>query len=158
MGAGFLESVYGKALLLVLKERGLRAESQVPLKVSFRGQIVGDFFADIVVEGKVILELKAVKTLTPENSAQILNYLKATGKEVGLLVNFGTHGLQYEGSIIGSCKSDLTGIQGIEGINHENRLWVVSYPLHPLHPCEKLILISSTPKLRTQNSKLRPAK
>ena len=94
LGAGFLESVYGKALLIVLKERGLRAESQVALKVYFRGQIVGDFFADIVVEDKVILELKAVKALAPEHSAQILNYLKATGKEVGLLVNFGNPRLE----------------------------------------------------------------
>ena len=94
LGAGFLESVYGKALLIVLKERGLRAESQVALKVYFRGQIVGDFFADIVVEDKVILELKAVKALTPEHSAQILNYLKATGKQFGLLVNFGNPRLE----------------------------------------------------------------
>ncbi len=89
LGAGFLESVYEKALLVALREKGIDAASQVPMAVSFRGQDVGEFFADIIVESKVVVEVKAVKRLLPEHSAQVINYLKATGMEVGLLVNFG---------------------------------------------------------------------
>ena len=89
LGAGFLESVYEKALLVALREKGIDAASQVPMAVSFHGQNVGEFFADIIVESKVVVEVKAVKRLLPEHSAQVINYLKATGMEVGLLVNFG---------------------------------------------------------------------
>lgn len=95
LGAGFLESVYEKALLIALREKGLKAESQVPLNVKFRGKSVGDFFADILVEGVVLLELKAVTRLAPEHQAQLINYLKATGVEVGLLINFGNPKLEY---------------------------------------------------------------
>jgi GxxExxY protein len=95
LGCGFLESVYEKALLLVLAENGLKAESQKPLKVMFHGQTVGEFFPDIIVEDVVLLELKAVKALAPEHLAQVMNYLKATGVEVGFLVNFGNPKLEY---------------------------------------------------------------
>jgi len=95
LGCGFLESVYQKALLIVLRDKGLKAESQFPLKVVFRGQVVGEFFPDVVVEDKVLLELKAVKVLAPEHLAQIINYLKATGIDVGFLVNFGNPKLEY---------------------------------------------------------------
>ena len=96
LGAGFLESVYEKALLLVLREKGLSASSQHPVKVMFRGECVGDFYADIFVEEKVIVELKAVKAIAPEHQAQVINYLNATGIEVGLLINFGTPKLEYK--------------------------------------------------------------
>jgi len=96
LGAGFLESVYEKALLIVLRQKGIRAKTQVPLNVVFRGEIVGEFFSDIVVEDKVILELKAVRALTPEHQAQLINYLNATGMEVGLLINFGRPKLEYK--------------------------------------------------------------
>ncbi len=95
IGAGFLESVYGKALLIALRDRGLTAQAQVPLSVIFRGEKVGDFFADMLVEGKIIIELKAAKAIAPEHQAQIINYLNATGIEVGLLVNFGPTKLEY---------------------------------------------------------------
>ena len=88
LGAGFLEKVYEKALLIELQRRGLKAESQVPLTVSYKGEVVGEYYADIVVEGQVILELKAVEQLQKIHEAQLLNYLKATGFKVGLLVNF----------------------------------------------------------------------
>src|SRR5437588_12950590 len=89
LGAGFLESVYEKALLIALQQRGLSAKAQFPLSVMFRGKLVGEFYADILLEGKVIIELKAVRALTHEHQAQLINYLNATGIEVGLLVNFG---------------------------------------------------------------------
>lgn len=95
LGAGFLESVYENALLVALKQKGFSASSQVPLLVKFRGMIVGKFYADILVENKVLIELKAVNNLGSEHYAQLLNYLKATGIEVGLIVNFGNTKLEY---------------------------------------------------------------
>jgi len=95
LGAGFLESVYEKALLVVLRQKDLNVESQVKLQVMFRGIVVGDYFADILVENKILLELKAVNALTKEHFAQILNYLKATNLEVGLIINFGNSKLEY---------------------------------------------------------------
>ncbi len=96
LGAGFLESVYEKALLLALRQKGLSVTAQHPVKVMFRNECVGDFYADISVEEKVIVELKAVKTIAPEHQAQIINYLNATGIEVGLLINFGNPKLEYK--------------------------------------------------------------
>ena len=96
LGAGLLESVYEAALVIALKQRSLDAQPQVPLEVKFRGEKVGKFFADILVEGKVIVELKSVDCLLPEHQAQTINYLKATGTDVGLLVNFGKPKLQYK--------------------------------------------------------------
>jgi GxxExxY protein len=90
LGVGFLEKVYENALLLELRKRGLEAESQVPVKVKYKGTEVGEYYADIVVENQVIVELKSVESLQKIHEAQLLNYLKATGFKVGLLVNF-TH-------------------------------------------------------------------
>lgn len=95
MGAGFLESVYERALLVALRQKGLNAVRQVSLNVKFRGAVVGEFYADILVDDKVIIELKAVSRITPEHKAQIINYLKATGIEIGLLINFGNPKLEY---------------------------------------------------------------
>ena len=88
LGAGFLESVYQRAMLVALRQKGLRAEVQVPLSVVFRGEPVGQFFAEFVVEEQVIVELKAVTGLLPEHQAQVINYLRATGFEIGLLLIF----------------------------------------------------------------------
>jgi GxxExxY protein len=90
LGAGFLEKVYENALLVELRRRGLRAESQVPITVKYKDEVVGDYFADIIVDGQVILEIKAIESLSRIHEAQLLNYLKATGYRVGLLINF-TH-------------------------------------------------------------------
>lgn len=89
LGHGFLESVYQEAMLLALRAAGLCAEKEVHIPVWFRGQAVGDFRADLLVENKVILELKAVRVLEPLHEAQLLHYLRATEVEVGLLLNFG---------------------------------------------------------------------
>ena len=88
LGPGFLEKVYENALLIELKKQGLRAESQVPIKVIYKENAVGEYLADILVEGRVIVELKTVQKLDKTHEAQLLNYLKATGIKVGLLVNF----------------------------------------------------------------------
>lgn len=95
LGAGFLESVYEKALAIALCERGMSIKVQHPLMVSFREKSVGEFWADMLVEDKVLIELKAVKTLMPEHQAQLINYLKATRIPVGLLINFGNPKLEY---------------------------------------------------------------
>ncbi len=89
LGRGFLESVYEKSLAIVLEEKGLKVETQKEVPVFFRGISVGKFKADVVVEEKVVIELKAVKKIDPAHSAQLLNYLKATQIEVGLVLNFG---------------------------------------------------------------------
>ncbi|ACD94863.1 GxxExxY protein [Trichlorobacter lovleyi] len=95
LGVGFVESVYEKALMIALKDKELEAENQHQLTVSFRNENVGCFYADIIVNKTVILELKAVKSLLPEHQAQLLNYLKASGLPVGLLINFGMPRLEY---------------------------------------------------------------
>jgi GxxExxY protein len=89
LGFGFLESVYHNAMLIALEQAGLNAESLVRLPVYFRGQLVGEFVADIRVERAVILELKAAEALATPFDSQLLNHLKATSCEVGLLLNFG---------------------------------------------------------------------
>ena len=89
LGHGFLESVYESALCLALTQAGLRVERQKPIQVWFRGEVVGEFKTDIVVEGRVIVETKAAKSLDSAHEAQLLNYLRATDIEVGLLLNFG---------------------------------------------------------------------
>jgi GxxExxY protein len=95
IGHGFLESVYERSLFIALQSRGLIVKSQVPIEVMFRKHIVGEFFADLLVENKVIVELKAAKSLAPEHQAQVINYLNATGIEVGLLINFGAPKMDY---------------------------------------------------------------
>ncbi len=88
LGPGFLEKVYENALLVELKSQGLKAKNQVPIAVSYKGEVVGDYAADLLVEDEVIVELKTVENLDRVHEAQLLNYLKATGLHVGLLVNF----------------------------------------------------------------------
>ena len=88
LGPGFLEKVYENALLIELANRGLKAQSQVPIKVKYKNKTVGEYITDILVEEKVIVELKSVDSLDKIHEAQLLNYLKATGIHVGLLVNF----------------------------------------------------------------------
>ena len=89
LGSGFLEKVYENALVVELKRRGLKAESQVPITVRYLDAVVGEYFADVLVEDQVIVELKTVDALRKIHEAQLLHYLKATGYKVGLLINFG---------------------------------------------------------------------
>ena len=88
LGSGFLEKVYERALIVELRLRGLRAESQAALRVMYKGESIGDYYVDILVEEKLIVELKCVDSFTNEHLAQTLNYLKATGHHIALLVNF----------------------------------------------------------------------
>ncbi len=89
LGYGFLEKMYENALVHELTSRGFSVQQQAPIKVYYDGLLVGEYFADLIVAGCVIVELKAAEALHPEHEAQLLNYLKATNMEVGLLLNFG---------------------------------------------------------------------
>jgi GxxExxY protein len=89
LGYGFLEKVYENALTVELGNRGLHVLRQAPIKVYYAEQLVGEYFADLLIESTVIAELKAVEMIHPQHKAQLLNYLKATEIEVGLLLNFG---------------------------------------------------------------------
>jgi len=89
MGFGFLESVYEKCLLIELKKAGLRAEAQRAITVFYEGEVVGEFVADVIVEDTIIVELKSVRRVIQAHEVQLVNYLVATGKSVGLLLNFG---------------------------------------------------------------------
>jgi GxxExxY protein len=89
LGYGFLENVYVKALMIELEGRGMKVRDESPVHVYYAGKLVGEYFADLIVNDLVILEIKATKSLAVEHEAQSLNYLKATPYEVGLLLNFG---------------------------------------------------------------------
>jgi len=89
LGVGFVEKVYENALAHLIRKSGLQAEQQYPIKVNFDGIIIGNFFADLLVENRVLVELKAVSMLLDNHTAQSLNYLRASGLEVCLLINFG---------------------------------------------------------------------
>ena len=95
LGSGFIEAVYEAALTMELRARGIAFERQVALQVKYKGAIIGDYRADFVVDKKIIIELKAIKQLSSVEEAQLMNYLKATGIEVGLLLNFGAKSLEH---------------------------------------------------------------
>ena len=96
LGYGFLEKIYENALRIELNQAGVDVEQQIPIKVEYSGEIVGDFIADLLVENELIVELKAIKNLEDIHLAQCLNYLKATDKKIGLLVNFGNNSVQVK--------------------------------------------------------------
>lgn len=89
IGFGFLESVYEKCLLIELREAGLDAESQKTITIYYDGEIVGEFVADIIINDTIILELKSVRRVIRAHEVQMVNYLVATGKPIGLILNFG---------------------------------------------------------------------
>jgi GxxExxY protein len=95
LGCGFLERVYSNALLIELRSSGLDCAQASPLKIRYRDTIVGDYIADIIVDNRVIIELKACASLDPSHSAQVMNYLRAANVHVGLLLNFGRPKLEY---------------------------------------------------------------
>ena len=90
LGSGFLEKVYENAMMIELRDQGLQAEQQINIPVYYKDKLVGDYYADIIVEGEVILELKAIDNLIKIHEVQLVNYLQGTGTEIGLLINFGS--------------------------------------------------------------------
>jgi GxxExxY protein len=99
MGFGFLESVYEKCLLIELRKEGLDTESQKPITVYYENEIVGEFIADIIVNNTIILELKSVRRIIKAHEVQLVNYLIATGKPVGLILNFGERKVEIKRKI-----------------------------------------------------------
>ena len=96
LGAGFLEKVYESAFMVAFRREGIRAEQQVPIKIHFENVVVGDYVTDILIEDKLILELKAVNKISAIHRAQVINYLKATGIRLALILNFNAPKLQHE--------------------------------------------------------------
>ncbi|MDA3836410.1 MAG: GxxExxY protein [Nanoarchaeota archaeon] len=89
LGYGFLEKVYERAMMIEFEKSGLTYENQFPIKVYYEGVVVGDYIADFVVGGNVVVEIKASRELSVSDEAQLLNYLRATDKEIGLILNYG---------------------------------------------------------------------
>ena len=95
LGPGLLEKVYENAMMMVFQREGISAKQQAPVKVHFEGQVVGNYCADILVEDKIILELKTAEQITEVHKAQILNYLRATGLRLVMVLNFAKPSLEY---------------------------------------------------------------
>lgn len=96
LGYGFLEKVYQRAMKVELDRRGIPSELEAPIKVHFKSHVVGDYFADLFVDEKVIVELKVSKEYRSSDESQLLNELKATGIRVGLLINFGRQKVEFK--------------------------------------------------------------
>ena len=96
LGCGFLEKVYENALIIELQNRNIKCQQQHPIKVYYNEQVVGDYFADILVDDKVILEIKVVKVFSEIHEAQLMNYLKATKLRLGILLNFANTKVEYK--------------------------------------------------------------
>jgi GxxExxY protein len=115
LGFGFLEAIYQNALLIELKKSGLHAEKEKRIQVYYDNQLVGDYIADIIVEDNVILELKSVKDLHDAHSAQLINYLKATGIEIGLLINFGDS-VQVKRKVFTTAMTSIKTVSSVKSV------------------------------------------
>ena len=96
LGCGFLEKVYENAMMILFEREGIPAKQQAPTDVYFENKVVGQYFADILVDNKIILELKTVDTIANVHKAQVLNYLRATGMKLGLILNFAKPRFEYK--------------------------------------------------------------
>ncbi len=96
LGVGFVESVYERALIEEFETANIQYESQKPFQVNYKGKEIKEFYCDLVVESKIVVELKAIKQLGNIEKAQVINYLKVTGLQLGLLINFGEESLEYK--------------------------------------------------------------
>ncbi|MBN1468914.1 MAG: GxxExxY protein [Fusobacteriaceae bacterium] len=96
LGGGFLEKVYENSMMILFEENNLNAKNQVKIDVFFKGKVVGDYFADILVDDIIIIELKTVEKISDIHRAQLFNYLKATNKKLGIIINFKNKKLEYE--------------------------------------------------------------
>jgi GxxExxY protein len=100
LGFGFIEKVYENSLMIELEPSGLKVNQQYPIKVFYKGKVVGDYIADILVEDRIILELKSVENLNKVHEVQLVNYLKAVNMEVGILLNFGKEKLEFKRKVL----------------------------------------------------------
>ncbi len=109
LGYGYLEKVYQRAMVVALEAQGLSVQAEAPAQVFFRDICVGDYFADLLVEDKVVVEIKVAKTLNPVDEAQLINELRATRRNVGLLINFGRDGVKFRRAINENHNNGLRG-------------------------------------------------
>jgi GxxExxY protein len=109
LGHGYSEKIYQHALAIVLRERGHEAIEERRITVFFHGAMIGEFYADIVVDGRILIEIKAGQAIEPWHEAQILNYLKSAGGGIGLLVNFG-HDVKYKRFVMGNPEAGLPNL------------------------------------------------
>ena len=100
LGFGFLEKVYENALMVLLEKNGVPAQQQAPITVYFEGKVVGDYYADILVDNKIILELKAIDKIADVHRVQVLNYLRATGIKLAMILNFAKSSFEYERFVV----------------------------------------------------------
>jgi GxxExxY protein len=96
LGFGFLESVYKKAMVIELSKSNLKVEEEKPLKVYYKGQMVGEFYVDLLVEDEIIVELKSIENVTKAHEVQVVNYLHGLERDIGLLINFGAGGVEVK--------------------------------------------------------------
>ena len=127
LGYGFLEKVYENAMMIEFKREGIPAKAQAPIKVYYDEEIIGEYTADIFVDDKIIVEIKAIKKLAEENEAQLLNYLRATDIEVGLLFNFGTNPEVKRKAFDNCRKKDLTNPDNLRKSASKNNFNVFTF-------------------------------
>ncbi len=132
LGPGFLESVYQNALAHEMRKAGLCVDCEKRLQVTYDEIVVGDFFADMVVDGSILIENKAVQTLAPAHEVQLVNYLTATGIEIGLLLNFGTSRLEFKRKTRTFRKTLRQDEQDGQDENPASALAL--HPVNPVHP------------------------
>lgn len=129
MGYGFVESVYEKCLVIELRHAGLQVEVQKPINVYYEREMVGEFIADLFVNGVLLVELKSIRTLAPPHEVQLVNYLVATGTELGLLVNFGETGVEVKRKLRVLPQKPVP-----TPVAHDTGLVGAPNPINPVHP------------------------
>lgn len=134
LGYGFLEKVYQRAMVVELEKRGCKVLSEAPAQVFFKEVCVGDYFADLFVEEKVVVELKVARELNPADEAQLINELLATRQEVGLLINFGRDGVKFKRAINQQNYGTRTAADFAEGADGKPHEKSGSDPRDPRNP------------------------
>ena len=147
LGPGFLESVYHKALAHELGKAGLKVQCEKPITVHYDGLDVGDFSADMLVEDRVMLELKANQALAPSHEVQLVNYLTATGIEIGLLLNFGAERLEFKRKTrTYRPRTKRQDEQDVQDFKIHESSTIGSFSVHPANPVNPVSIPPSTPQ------------
>lgn len=134
LGTGFLESVYQNALALELRKAGMKVECEKRIQVTYNGVVVGDFVADMLVNDHVLIENKAVQVLATAHEVQLVNYLTATGINIGLLLNFGAERLEFKRKT--RIYRQKKAGQDEQDFQDKAQAPFASYPVHPVNPVE----------------------
>ncbi|MCR4304875.1 MAG: GxxExxY protein [Gallionella sp.] len=134
LGSGFLESVYQNALALELHKAGMKVECEKRIQVTYDGVVVGDFVADMLINENILVENKAVQVLVSAHEVQLVNYLTATGTDIGLLLNFGAARLEFKRKTRTFCPKKSG--QDEQDFQDKAQAPFASYPVHPVNPVE----------------------